>query len=101
MSSALATCLANTRLCHGACGQAVSHGADVRWQSVLGNSGSDANDTLLKLIRYHAEASGQPQRVKVIAREQGYHGVTLASAALTAIPTNHAHFQLPFEALGV
>ncbi len=67
----------------------------------LGNSGSDANDTLLKLIRYHAEASGQPSRIKVIAREQGYHGVTLASAALTAIPTNHAHFQLPFEALGV
>lgn len=67
----------------------------------LGNSGSDANDTLMKLIRYHAEASGQPQRIKVIAREQGYHGVTLASAALTAIPTNHAHFQLPFEALGV
>ena len=67
----------------------------------LGNSGSDANDTLLKLIRYHAEASGQPQRIKVIAREQGYHGVTMASAALTAIPTNHTHFQLPFEALGV
>ena len=67
----------------------------------LGNSGSDANDTLLKLIRYHAEASDQPSRIKVIAREQGYHGVTLASAALTAIPTNHAHFQLPFEALGV
>ena len=67
----------------------------------LGNSGSDANDTLLKLIRYHAEASGQPNRIKVMAREQGYHGVTLASAALTAIPTNRAHFQLPFEALGV
>ncbi len=67
----------------------------------LGSSGSDANDTLLKLIRYHAETSGQPDRIKVIAREQGYHGVTLASAALTAIPTNHAHFQLPFEALGV
>ena len=67
----------------------------------LGNSGSDANDTLLKLVRYHAEASGQPNLIKVIAREQGYHGVTLASAALTAIPTNHAHFQLPFEALGV
>ena len=67
----------------------------------LGNSGSDANDTLMKLIRYHAEASGQPNRIKVIAREQGYHGVTLASAALTAIPTNHTHFQLPFEALGV
>ena len=70
-------------------------------RAFLGNSGSDANDTLMKLIRYHAEASGQPNRIKVIAREQGYHGVTLASAALTAIPTNHAHFQLPFEALGV
>lgn len=67
----------------------------------LGNSGSDANDTLLKLIRYHAEASGQPRRVKVIAREKGYHGVTLASAALTGLPPNHAHFQLPFDALGV
>ena len=55
----------------------------------LGNSGSDANDTLLKLIRYHAETSGQPQRIKVIARDQGYHGVTLASAALTAIPMDN------------
>ena len=67
----------------------------------LGNSGSDANDTLMKLIRYYAEASGQSQRVKIIARDQGYHGVTMAAAALTAIPTNHTHFQLPFEALGV
>lgn len=67
----------------------------------LGNSGSDANDTLLKLVRYYAEATGQPQRVKVIAREKGYHGVTMASAALTGLPPNHAHFQLPFDALGV
>ena len=67
----------------------------------LGNSGSDANDTLLKLVRYYAVATGQPERVKVIAREKGYHGVTMASAALTGLPPNHAHFQLPFEALGV
>lgn len=67
----------------------------------LGNSGSDANDTLLKLVRYYAEATGQPQRTKIIAREKGYHGVTLASAALTGLPPNHAHFQLPFDALGV
>lgn len=67
----------------------------------LGNSGSDANDTLVKLVRYYAEASGQPQRTKIIAREKGYHGVTLASAALTGLAPNHAHFQLPFEALGV
>lgn len=67
----------------------------------LGNSGSDANDTLVKLVRYYAEASGQPQRTKIIARDKGYHGVTLASAALTGLAPNHAHFQLPFEALGV
>jgi len=67
----------------------------------LGNSGSDANDTLLKLIRYHAAASGQPQRTKVIAREQGYHGVTLAAASLTGLASMHTHFQLPFEDLGI
>ncbi len=70
-------------------------------QVFLGNSGSDANDTLVKLIRYYAVASGQPQRVKIIAREKGYHGVTLASAALTGLAPNHTHFQLPFDALGV
>jgi len=67
----------------------------------LGNSGSDANDTLVKLIRYYAEATGQPQRTKIIAREKGYHGVTVAAASLTGLPVNHAHFQLPFEAMGV
>ena len=70
-------------------------------QVFLGNSGSDANDTLMKLIRYYAAASGQPQRTKIIAREKGYHGVTLASAALTGLAPNHTHFQLPFDALGV
>ena len=67
----------------------------------LGSSGSDANDTLVKLVRYHAVATGQPERVKIIARDKGYHGVSLASAALTGLPPNHAHFQLPFEALGI
>ena len=70
-------------------------------QVFLGNSGSDANDTLVKLIRYYAVASGQPQRTKIIAREKGYHGVTVASAALTGLVPNHMHFQLPFDALGV
>ena len=70
-------------------------------QVFLGNSGSDANDTLIKLVRYYAEATGQPQRVKIIARDKGYHGVTVAAASLTGLPTNHAHFQLPFDALGV
>ncbi|MEO0438173.1 MAG: aminotransferase [Pseudomonadota bacterium] len=67
----------------------------------LGNSGSDANDSILKLLRYHAVATGNRDRYRVIARDKGYHGVTLASAALTGLPANHTHFQLPFDALGI
>lgn len=67
----------------------------------LGNSGSDANDTQLKLLRYYFNVIGRPEKHKVIARERGYHGVTVAAASLTGLPANHAHFSLPFEALGV
>jgi Adenosylmethionine-8-amino-7-oxononanoate aminotransferase len=77
-----------------------AHGTHGRCPGFL-ESGSDANDTLVKLVRYYAEASGQPQRTKIIAREKGYHGVTVASASLTGLAPNHAHFQLPFDALGV
>lgn len=67
----------------------------------FGSSGSDANDTQLKLLRYWAEATGKPAKHKVIAREKGYHGVTVASASLTGLPANHTHFQLPIDALGI
>ena len=59
------------------------------------NSGSEANDTALKLIWYRANAMGQPRKKKVIAREKGYHGVTIASASLTGLPVNHQSFDLP------
>ena len=63
--------------------------------------GSTAVDSALRLCQLANNIKGQENRKHILCREQGYHGVTLASAALTAIPTNHAHFQLPFEALGV
>lgn len=59
------------------------------------NSGSEANDTVLKLITYRSNALGQPQRKKVISRLRGYHGVTIASASLTGLPNNHRSFDLP------
>lgn len=59
------------------------------------NSGSEANDTALKLIWYRSNALGQPQRKKVISRVRGYHGVTIASASLTGLPNNHRSFDLP------
>ena len=67
----------------------------------FGLSGSDANDTLWKLLRYYFNAIGQPARRKIIVRDRAYHGVTVASAAMTGLPSNHAHFDLPFSALGI
>ena len=70
-------------------------------QVFFGNSGSDANDSLVKLLRYYNNAIGRPGKYKIIARERGYHGVTVAAASLTGLPANHTHFSLPFEALGI
>ncbi len=61
------------------------------------NSGSEANDTVMKLLRYRSNAMGEPQRKKFISRIRGYHGVTLASASLTGLPNNHRSFDLPIE----
>lgn len=59
------------------------------------NSGSEANDTVLKMVWYRSNALGQPQRKKVVSRLRGYHGVTIASASLTGLPNNHRSFDLP------
>lgn len=59
------------------------------------NSGSEANDTAMKMIWYRSNALGQPQKKKIISRRRGYHGVTIASASLTGLPANHGSFDLP------
>ena len=64
------------------------------------NSGSEANDTALKLIWYRANALGQPDRKKVIVRDRAYHGVTIASASLTGLVNNHRSFDLPLAGMG-
>lgn len=61
----------------------------------FGNSGSDANDTQVKLVWYYNNVRGKPEKKKIIARRRGYHGVTLASASLTGQPGAHAGFDLP------
>jgi 4-aminobutyrate--pyruvate transaminase len=61
----------------------------------FGNSGSDANDTQIKLVWYYNNAIGRHERKKIIARQKAYHGSTLASAALTGLPPFHKHFDLP------
>lgn len=59
------------------------------------NSGSEANDVLIKLIWYRNNAIGQPQRKKIISRLGGYHGVTALSASLTGLASVHSGFDLP------
>ena len=59
------------------------------------NSGSEANDTAIKLAWYYNNALGRPQKKKIIARQRAYHGVTLASASLTGLAANHRDFDLP------
>ena len=61
------------------------------------NSGSEANDTVLKLIWYRSNALGLPDKKKVISRIRGYHGVTIASGSLTGLPFNHMSFDLPID----
>jgi 4-aminobutyrate---pyruvate transaminase len=58
-------------------------------------SGSEANDTQVKLVWYMNNALGRPQKKKIIARQKGYHGVTVAAASLTGLPANHTDFDLP------
>ena len=61
------------------------------------NSGSEANDTVLKMIWYRSNALGKPEKKKIISRIRGYHGVTLASGSLTGLPYNHKSFDMPID----
>ena len=61
------------------------------------NSGSEAIDTAIKIIWYYNNAIGRPEKKKIIGRVRGYHGVTIAAASLTGVPTNHTAFDLPID----
>lgn len=60
-----------------------------------GNSGSDANDTQVKIVWYYNNARGRPEKKKIIARQRGYHGVSVMTAGMTGLPGLHAGFDLP------
>ena len=59
------------------------------------NSGSEANDTVVKLVWYYNNALGRAGKKKIISRTKSYHGVTVASASLTGLANNHRDFDLP------
>ena len=59
-------------------------------------SGSEANDTAIKLVWYYHAAIGKPEKRKIIGRHMGYHGSTSASISASGKPDMHADFGLPF-----
>ena len=63
----------------------------------FGTSGSDANDTNVKLVRYYNMLRGKPEKRKFISRTGAYHGLTYAAASLTGIPAYHKAWDLPLD----
>ncbi len=66
-------------------------------KAFFANSGSEANDTAVKLVWYYHNAIGKPEKKKILGRVNAYHGVTVASASVGGIPTNHRDFDLPIH----
>ena len=60
------------------------------------NSGSEANDTMVKMLWMLNKMKGNPQKRKIITRINGYHGVTLGATSMTGKPYNQV-FQLPLD----
>jgi L-2,4-diaminobutyrate transaminase len=63
----------------------------------FGNSGSDANDTNVKLVWYYNNLRGLPEKRKIVSRKGAYHGLTVAAGSLTGIEAYHRAFNLPIK----
>ncbi len=66
-------------------------------KAIFSNSGSEANDTAIKIIWYYNNALGRPRKKKIISRHKAYHGVTVATGSLTGFANNHRDFDLPID----
>ncbi len=62
-------------------------------------SGSEANDTLVRLVRRYWELRGEPQRKVIISRKNAYHGSTMAGASLGGMKPMHAQGGLPIPGI--
>jgi 4-aminobutyrate--pyruvate transaminase len=61
------------------------------------NSGSEGCDSAVRIVWDHWHAKGQPEKRKIIAHQQAYHGNTIASASLSGMYYHHASFGLPLD----
>lgn len=63
----------------------------------FGLSGSDANETNIKLVWYYNNIKGRPAKKKIISRWRGYHGSGLMTGSLTGLDLFHKKFDLPLS----
>jgi len=63
----------------------------------LVGSGSEANETQIRLLWYYHNAAGRRRKKKIISRDRAYHGVTLGAGSLTGVAEFHHDFDLPIE----
>ncbi|MBC7782666.1 MAG: aminotransferase class III-fold pyridoxal phosphate-dependent enzyme [Burkholderiales bacterium] len=63
--------------------------------SILCNSGSEANDTAIKLIWAYNKILDRPNKRKILSRTFSYHGVTVATTSMTGLPSCYLPFDLP------
>lgn len=66
-------------------------------RAFFGLSGSDANDTNVKIIWQYNNLRGKPEKKKLLARRSAYHGVTVVSASLSGLPNLHGGFDVPLD----
>ncbi|MBC8258405.1 MAG: aspartate aminotransferase family protein [SAR324 cluster bacterium] len=64
-----------------------------------GLSGSDANETQIKLVRYYQNILGNKDKKKIISRDRGYHGSSIAAGSLTGLNLFHQAFDLPIDGI--
>jgi L-2,4-diaminobutyrate transaminase len=65
----------------------------------FGLSGSDANESNVKIAWYYNNLLGRPRKKKLIARKRGYHGSTVLAGSLTGLPLYHMGFDLPIAGI--
>lgn len=65
----------------------------------FGSSGSDANDTILKIVWHVNNLRGRPEKKKIISRWQAYHGTSISTASLTGLKGFHTAFDLPLPGI--
>jgi putrescine---pyruvate transaminase len=66
-------------------------------QVFFGSSGSESNDTAIRLIRHYWMLKGEPKRRIIISRHMAYHGSTIAAGSMGGMPHVHAHSYPVYE----